>query len=225
MTCPRSRPPRGFTLVELLVAIAIIVILVGISFPYLTTSIARAKIAGCSSHLRAIGVGLLAFAGDNDGNFPEAGAVIPYDTVDPTTGKNGWMQQTDPYIQGRGSVIYQCPDSSHIVPCDSAYSYFIGAHAAYSQTQSFGAVNLLKMHDASAHILAGDVAFNMFTADDADKDDYGQDPAFNGNSGTIPIHLGSVNILFADGHVENVKKFDQTTMTTVYQGLNYPYLY
>jgi len=214
-----NRPRHGFTLVELLVVLA------ALSFPYLTSSLSRARTAACAGNLRSIGVGLIAFAGDNNENFPEAGAIVPYDTTDPTTGQYPWMEQIEPYLGGKGAAVFKCPDSSLTVPCDKTYSYFMGAHAAYSGTQTFGAVSLLKMQDVSQHVLAGDVAFNIFSAADADKDDYGQDPAFNGNAGTIPIHLGSVNILFADGHVENVKKFDKTTMTTVYQGTGYDYLY
>jgi prepilin-type processing-associated H-X9-DG protein len=75
------------------------------------------------------------------------------------------------------------------------------------------------------HIISGDIANGkLFDPLDADKDDYSQDPAFDGNTGVIPIHLGSVNLLFADGHVENTRKFDPASMTTVYGDNNTAYL-
>jgi prepilin-type N-terminal cleavage/methylation domain-containing protein/prepilin-type processing-associated H-X9-DG protein len=226
---PRSSPARnraGFTLIELLVVVAIIALLAAVSTGAYTSAIAHAKKAACAGNLRNIGVGLLGFAGDNNENFPEAGAVVPYNTVDSTTGKPPWTQQIEPYMGGTDTAVYRCPDSSRTIATNATYSYFLGAHAAFSQLHTFGAVGRLKMHSPTEHILAGDIAFpGPFTATDADKDDYNQDPAFNGNAGTIPIHQGTVNILFADGHIENLKAFDQTSMTTVYQGPGYAYLY
>jgi prepilin-type N-terminal cleavage/methylation domain-containing protein/prepilin-type processing-associated H-X9-DG protein len=214
----------GFTLTELLVVMGIIAILVAISFPIYRSAIAHANIAKCSFNLRRIGAGMLSFAADNNNNLPISGAVIPYDAIDATTQQHGWTQQLEPYL-GTGKAVYQCPDSSIAIPQNATYSYFNGSHAALYQSQGFSAVNLTRMHNLSQHIIGGDIAFNGgFTADDADKDDYTQDPAFNGNSGTIPIHMGSSNVVFADGHVENAKKFDKDGMTTVYDGLGHDYL-
>ena len=210
---------------ELLVVIGIIAILAAVAFPAFSLALVKARTSACSGNLRAIGVGLLSFAGDNDGNFPEAGGTIPYNTIDATTGKYSWTQQLEPYMGGTDTRVYQCPDSSRSLAMDAKYGYFLGGHAAYAQTGAFGAVRLSKMHAASDHILAGDAAFGSFDPNDADKDDYTQDPGFNGNAGTSPLHGGTVNILFADGHIQNVKTFDKTQMTTVYQGPGYDYSY
>jgi prepilin-type N-terminal cleavage/methylation domain-containing protein/prepilin-type processing-associated H-X9-DG protein len=220
------RTARGFTLVELLVVLAIIAVLGGLSLAYVSSALSHAKTSACAQNLRTIGAGMLAFAGDNNEQLPESGATIEYNAVDPITGKNGWTQQIEPYLGNQSTAIFRCPDSSQVIASDQTYSYFSGAHAAYSQLHAFGAVNLLRIHDPSEHIMGGDIAFdNGFTVTDADKDDYTQDPAFNGNVGTIRIHGGTVNILFADGHVENLKTFDKTKMTTVYDGTGYDYLY
>jgi prepilin-type N-terminal cleavage/methylation domain-containing protein/prepilin-type processing-associated H-X9-DG protein len=221
-----SRSRTGFTLVELLVVIAIIAVLAGISMGAYTSAMNHARKAACAGNLRSIGVGLLAYAGDNDESFPECGATVPYNTVDGTTGKPPWTQQIEPYMGGSNVTVYRCPDSYRTIATNITYSYFLGAHAAYSQLHGFGAVKLIRMRSPSDHILAGDIAYpGPFTATDADKDDYNWDPAFNGNVGNIPIHQGTANILFADGHIENLKAFDPTTMTTVYQGPGYSYLY
>jgi prepilin-type N-terminal cleavage/methylation domain-containing protein/prepilin-type processing-associated H-X9-DG protein len=248
MHCRRiSRLRHGFTLVELLVVIAIIAVLAGVSLAAYSSAISRAKTAACEGNLRAIGIGLLSFAADNDGCLPESGGTIPYGTVDAPppngSGKNGWTQQLEPYMGGvlpAGSTginkIYTCPDSSKTIPANINYSYFNGGHAAYAEAGAFGSVRLAKIHNPSALIMAGDIAFNTFSATDCDKDDYTADPAFGGITSTddgktgsakIPIHNGSVNILFADGHIENLKGFDNTNMTTVYEGpgSKYNYLY
>jgi prepilin-type N-terminal cleavage/methylation domain-containing protein/prepilin-type processing-associated H-X9-DG protein len=235
------RSKGGFTLVELLVVIAIIAILAGVGLAAYSAALTKARTIACAGNLRAIGVGLLAFAADNDDTLPESGSIVPYNTVDSVTGKNGWMQQLGPYVGGLGpngyNKIFTCPDSSTKIASDVNFSYFNGGHAAYAETGGFAAVRLSKMHNQSAHIMAGDIAFPVgFTAGDMDKDDYSQDPAFGGitstdngktGNGIIPIHGGTVNILFADGHIENLKGFDNTNMTTVYQGPGpkYDYMY
>ncbi len=221
----KTKKSGGFTLVELLVVVGIIAILAGVTLSALSSALARARTAKCAGNLRAIGGGLLAFASDHDDNFPQAGAVIPYNNAQDGSGQYGWTQQIEPYMGGKGLDVYQCPDSSRIIKQNATYSYFMGAHAAIASTGGFGPVSLLRMRAASQHILGGDIAFNgPFTANDADKDDYVQDPAFNGNSGGIRIHGGRSNILFADGHIESLSSFDKNTMTTRYDGPGFDYL-
>jgi prepilin-type N-terminal cleavage/methylation domain-containing protein/prepilin-type processing-associated H-X9-DG protein len=227
----------GFTLVELLVVIAIIAILVGLTYPALNSAMLHARTAKCSSNLRQISGAMIMFAGDNNGNLPLSGGTIYYNTG---AGAQGWTQQLEPYlgvgsaqVNTSGSSIYQCPDRGYI-SSNIYYSYFNGAHAGIAQAGAFTAVNLIKMRAPSEHIIAGDIASSVFPDPlDADKDDYTQDPAFNGYTAAqaatgvkFPclIHGGSVNIAFADGHVENARSFDNTRMTTVYPGTGYAYL-
>ena len=223
-------------MVELLVVIAIIALLAAVTFTAARSAIAAAKKAKCAANLQQIGVGMLAFAADNNQNLPESGKAIPYGQMDPAppagSGLPSWAEQLDPYL-GKSAIvngkvvsnaIYKCPDSSTSIGIDDQFSYFNGAHAAMAATGTYGPVSLAKIHSPSSFIMAGDVAFTTgLTEADADKDDYSQDPAFGGattakGGPTIPIHNGTSNILFADGHVENLKFFDSTAQTTVYRG-------
>jgi len=235
---------QGFTLVELLVVIAIIAILLGLTFPALNGVIVRARTAKCSSNLHNIATAMIQYAGDNNGSLPISGSTVTYGNTDPGTGQYGWTQQLESYLgtgsakeDPNGNSIYQCPDRG-LVKGNTYYSYFNGAHAGYNYNavppaSSFGAVNLMRMHSPSMHIIAGDISSaGLFGNDDDDKDDYTQDPGFQGwisATGTSPIaiHGGFVNIAFADGHVEAVRYFDNTKMTTVYDGPGtaYNYLY
>ena len=67
------RPALGFTMVELLVVIGIIVLLIAIALPVLSSARDAAKRATCASQLRQVGQALTAYATDNDGKFPDHG--------------------------------------------------------------------------------------------------------------------------------------------------------
>jgi prepilin-type N-terminal cleavage/methylation domain-containing protein len=71
----QSGARRGFTLVELLVVISIIALLAAMLLPGLARAREYAYFTSCKSSLRQIGIGMLAFAANNRGRIPVAGAV------------------------------------------------------------------------------------------------------------------------------------------------------
>lgn len=69
----RPRPMAGgFTLVELLVVLAIVATLSGLLFPVYMTSRHRAYQATCISNLRQLGLAIQTYADDWDGHYPYA---------------------------------------------------------------------------------------------------------------------------------------------------------
>lgn len=71
-TSAQATPPRrsAFSLIELLVAISIIVILASMTVPAVASIRESARRLSCSSGLRQVGLGCLAYAGEWRGYFP-----------------------------------------------------------------------------------------------------------------------------------------------------------
>ena len=77
LTSPTTRrclPPcrRGFTLVELLVVVAIIALLASLAIPYLGRAGEQTRLAMCRANLRAMGTGLAAYVGACNSSLPVA---------------------------------------------------------------------------------------------------------------------------------------------------------
>jgi prepilin-type N-terminal cleavage/methylation domain-containing protein len=72
---PRRAPKRGFTLIEVLVVIAIIALLIGILLPALSMARAEGQKAKCLANLRALGQAFATYSDDNEKNL--TGPVVP----------------------------------------------------------------------------------------------------------------------------------------------------
>ena len=95
----------GFTLIELLVVIVIIAILAGFLLPAMSAAREKSKRMACSSNLRQIGAGMLAYAGDNDNHLPTAGSNY----VNPNPVLWDLILVTNNYVSAK---VFVCPDDN-----------------------------------------------------------------------------------------------------------------
>lgn len=124
---------RAFTLVELLVVIAVIAILAALLLPALSSAKERSRGVVCLSNLKQVGVAIRAYADDNSGNIPFGPKAPPFtSTFDlyPSTGAPtsllslgngspvamGLMLQS--YLARQPRVLF-CPASDQFINADA----------------------------------------------------------------------------------------------------------
>ena len=116
-TCPErfrgeTSVCAAFTLVELLVVVAIIAMLAALLLPALSGARAQARVKVCGNNLRQLGFGIAMYADDNTDFVPPGFYILPGTCNQ--TGANrygpGWRASIFPYVQNYKKV-YVCPSN------------------------------------------------------------------------------------------------------------------
>jgi len=118
---------KAFTLIEILVVIAIIAILAAILFPVFSQAREKARETQCLSNTKQIGTAFLLYLEDYDGFYPVAinsinmikpGEGEMYSSHNPITDDNldrmskySYRAQIEPYT--KNAMIFVCPSDSH----------------------------------------------------------------------------------------------------------------
>lgn len=213
----QKTPPidSAFTLIELLVVIAIIAVLASMIMPALARAKEKAGTTQCSNNLRQLGVAMRMYGDDFRDRLPMAHGSVPWNSSNPVP----WMQVMVDYY--KNTNVLRCNALNRLALYhQSPYNYFMGSRAAYLEAGTDASVSFRSVMLPSKYILSGDANYD-FDRTDADPDDYTQDTLFGTDktSKTValpPIHGNRVNVLFADGHSKNYKKFTPAEMTYSY---------
>jgi prepilin-type N-terminal cleavage/methylation domain-containing protein len=134
---PVERPGKarqGFTLIEILVVIAIIAILAGILFPVFSQAKAKAQQTACQSNLKQLGNAMQIYIQDYDESFPPvyldpASRVIPDSLQEDNPAWKGlsWTERIYPYVKNEG--VFKCPGDSAPAQRQAVNARFLNSYA------------------------------------------------------------------------------------------------
>ncbi len=91
------KPRRGFTLIEMLVVIAVVAVLAALLFPVFQRVRENARSSACLSNYHQIGLAIHMYANDADGQTPPDGGSF-----------GGLISDCYPYA--RSAAVFACPD-------------------------------------------------------------------------------------------------------------------
>lgn len=205
----RRIPPRAtrhaFTLIEVLVVIAVIALVLGLFFPALGLAREAARSHRCLANLRSIGQALTMYADENRETFPywSGWQVWGGDGTGGDEPGPGWTELLAEHTAGR--EVHSDPSR----PRDLApFCYFM--QARYTYVRSRRAYTCLRPHEVSMgskFVLAGDCNNPRLYASpygqidkppDCDQDDATQPAVFF--PGELAVHGARANLVMIDGH-------------------------
>ena len=202
---------NGFSLLELLVVLALISALIAILLPAIARSRATSQQVHCLSNLRQIGLGIE--------NYAAAHKNVPPGWTGRVTqlGHNSWIDSIQICTGQAGLRAFSCP--ARPSPC---FPYFMSARWQYLNGRS--ALRFSDIRNTSEFVLSGDCnRAEWFPAPvgnlPADEDDLDKDDAeveclsFRDQPLGISTHMGGNCVLFADSHAAVVPRFSGQNVT------------
>ena len=205
----------GFSLVELLVGVAIGGLLVGLAVPAVQGALVRGRQSVCSSNLRQIGQGITLYAQEQNGALPSTTCL----------GGESWIVSLQPYLGENFDRVRICPvDPKRNERLKyKGTSYLINDQVDVAYNSKGVAVpgslsSLLRMDQGSKRIL-------LFIAADTKSTGPTEDHVHSGSLGKWSSLLseikpdaylgnpkdrtkGSANYLFADAHVQSISALE-----------------
>ena len=200
-----SSKNSGFTLVEILVVLAIVAVLAGLLFPAFSRARSAARTATCASNLKQIGLAFRLYVEDYKGFHPSPGGSDP---------NCRWAEQIYPYA--KSTAIFSCPsfDYGEYRPgCpapeptnDPNYPNYYW-HGSYNLNFLFGSnlrggINSARIRNPSGMILLTEGYGDGITYSKPTVGSVANPKNPRDFSELEDRHNYGVNVAYADGHVK-----------------------
>ena len=217
-----KRHARAFTLIEILVVIAIIGALVALLFPALAGVREKARATACLSNLRQLSTATFLYCNDNDGYYPPASWDLPSANLHRWHGVRN--RQNEPF-KFQSSPLHRYLKTERIKACPTFASYLTGFEAGcggYGYNEGYVGSGRGDPTDRSNRpakrgmirnpentLLFADCAFFRKDGEGGKLIEYSfvTEPVFEawGNVASTPTlhfrHSGKANVAWCDGHV------------------------
>jgi len=223
-----GRLSLAFTLIEILVVLAIISILAALLLPALSSAKAKGRQVGCVNNLKQLGLGFQMYAADNEGRLPE--------NTPAGRGNNPWVlgnlknaaeatnqtliRQSKLFPYASHVACYRCPaDPSQVGGSPRVRSYsmngWMGSRSMETDSRPAGYRTFVRESELAAarpatlwvlldeHEASIDDGWFLVTMDDSQP--FASYPATR--------HQNGYGLNFADGHVESKKLRDPNSQS------------
>lgn len=143
---------RGFTLIEMMIVVAIIAILVAILVPNFMRARAQAQTAACEGNLKEIATALELYQTDHEqypdttgatnatSTDPNLGQYLRQTPIDPVNPSGFYQYQVANYSSGNASYTIICPGAHDPATLTAIGGSSSAAHIEYSSANGFTAV-------------------------------------------------------------------------------------
>ena len=209
-----SGRPKGFTLVELLIVISVIMVLAALLFPVFASALERARRTKCINNLKQLASAIQMYEDDY------AGMVMPVSGTGEAEWGYMWQDIVDPYVkQLKGLGGSRIEEQGEIFMCPSApVEQAIYRHKA---AKTYGYNPHLTRFTRLADVRYAALILRLTECSDKNPDD--KDAPFGGGSWFAPLpdgspfafkfdvfapgwHNGMSNVLWVDGHVSTITR-------------------
>lgn len=207
-----THPRQAFSLLELLIVIAVVAIVVSLSLPVAKGIREQGQTSRCTANLRQIGMALLSYAADNDGKLPprSLGLLRTPGNAKPPADERTWAQRLYKFGYLTQVDAFYCPSEfpkndalarkKAINGASQIYGYRIwitpGGDWSGEEREEHRKMSSIK--EPGDFFLVADSYWT-----DADWESQGYSITPGSQEQLVHLrHSGKANAVFADGHVE-----------------------